>query len=64
MVRAKVLSLGDTRSYFLTTAENDLGVIHGLSADGNAMKALSYELMQDPATGKEEPRKVAAPSKA
>lgn len=34
IVRAKVISLGDARSYYLTTAENDLGVVHATSVPG------------------------------
>lgn len=34
VVRAKVLSLGDARSYYLTTADNTLGVVHAKSLAG------------------------------
>lgn len=34
VVRAKVLSLGDARSYYLTTADNSLGVVHAKSLAG------------------------------
>jgi hypothetical protein len=34
VVRAKVLSLGDARSYYLTTADNALGVVHAKSLAG------------------------------
>jgi exosome complex component CSL4 len=34
VVRAKVLSLGDARSYYLTTADNSLGVVHANSLAG------------------------------
>jgi hypothetical protein len=34
VVRAKVLSLGDARSYYLTTADNALGVVHARSLAG------------------------------
>lgn len=34
VVRAKVLSLGDARSYYLTTAANSLGVVHAKSLAG------------------------------
>ncbi len=32
LVRAAVLSLGDSRSYLLTTARNELGVVYAKSA--------------------------------
>ena len=32
IVRAEVLSLGDARSYYLTTAKNELGVVYARSA--------------------------------
>ncbi len=34
VVRAEVLSLGDARSYHLTTAKNHLGVVHARSVAG------------------------------
>jgi exosome complex component CSL4 len=34
IVRAEVLSVGDVRSFFLTTARNDLGVIFAKSIAG------------------------------
>lgn len=36
VVRAKVLSLGDARSYHLTTADNALGVVHAKSLAGRS----------------------------
>ena len=60
LVRAEVLSLGDARSYFLTTAKNELGVVHAKSlAAGQPMTALSWQEMQCPVTGSIERRKVA-----
>lgn len=37
VIRAKVLSLGDARSYHLTTADNALGVVHAKSLAGGCM---------------------------
>jgi exosome complex component CSL4 len=34
VVRAEVLSLGDARSFYLTTAQNDLGVVYAKSVSG------------------------------
>ena len=34
LVRAEVIGLGDARSYYLSTAKNDLGVVYAKSAAG------------------------------
>ena len=59
LVKARVLSLGDARSHFLTTAEVELGVVEAISAAGGPMKPLSYERMECTVTGVKEQRKVA-----
>lgn len=59
LVKAQVLSLGDARSYFLSTARNDLGVILATSTAGNTMVPINWEQMQCPVTGVKEFRKVA-----
>lgn len=79
IVRARVISLGDSRQYYLSTAENELGVLYakasgeggtGLSVlgagavGGGVMVAVDWETMMDPATGAKEPRKVAKPVSA
>jgi exosome complex component CSL4 len=61
IVRASVLSLGDARSYYLSTARNDLGVIFA-STEGRQLEPVSWEAMRDPETGELEPRKVAGPA--
>lgn len=61
IVRAKIVSLGDARSYFCSTADVDLGVVHALSSRGNVLQPLSWDAMQDPVTKEKEPRKVAKP---
>jgi exosome complex RNA-binding protein Csl4 len=44
VVRAEVLSLGDARSYYLTTARNELGVVHARSAAaGEPLVPLSWQ---------------------
>jgi len=60
IVKARVISLGDTRSYYLSTASNDLGVIFATSAVGQApMIPVSWNEMQCSKTGLREQRKVA-----
>lgn len=59
VVRAVVLSMGDTRSYYLSTARNDLGVIYAESRSGVRLVPKSWEEMQCPKTKLIEKRKVA-----
>mmetsp|Transcript_17232 Transcript_17232/g.51757 ORF Transcript_17232/g.51757 Transcript_17232/m.51757 type:complete len:193 (-) Transcript_17232:1836-2414(-) len=61
VVRAEVLSLGDARSYFLSTAKNELGVVYARSAGAGApMVPTSWEEMRCPVTEAVEKRKVAS----
>eukprot|EP01097_Dermamoeba_algensis_P004277 TRINITY_DN2820_c0_g1_i2.p1 TRINITY_DN2820_c0_g1~~TRINITY_DN2820_c0_g1_i2.p1 ORF type:complete len:242 (-),score=63.65 TRINITY_DN2820_c0_g1_i2:175-861(-) len=59
VVRAEVISLGDKRSYYLSTAKNELGVIFAKSVAGATMIPISWEQMQCPKTKMKEFRKVA-----
>ncbi|XP_019246233.1 PREDICTED: exosome complex component CSL4 [Nicotiana attenuata] len=59
IVRALVLSLGDARAYYLSTAKNELGVVSAESAAGGTMVPISWTEMQCPLTGQVEQRKVA-----
>ncbi|KAK1925273.1 CND01650-like protein [Papiliotrema laurentii] len=61
IVKAKVLSLGDARSYYLSTAANELGVVYATSEGGNPLLPVSYQEMEDSVTGRIERRKVAKP---
>lgn len=61
IIRASVISLGDERSYYISTAGNDHGVVVARSDAGNAMVPASWKEMRDVVTGKAEPRKVAKP---
>ena len=59
-IRARVIGLGDAMSYVLSTAENELGVMHAVGRVGGvAMVPVSWCEMQCPTTGKTEHRKVA-----
>ena len=61
VVRCEVLGLGDLRSYWLTTARNDLGVIFAKSAaSGQPLVPISWSEMQCPETAMVEKRKLAA----
>lgn len=61
LVVAKVLALGDTRRYMLTTAEPGLGVIYGTSKVGNTLRVVNWKEMEDSTTGVRESRKCARP---
>lgn len=60
LVACRVISLGDSRRYFLTTAETELGVIKA-ERRGIPMIPVSWKEMECPETGVREPRKVAKP---
>ncbi|KAK4939186.1 exosome 3'-_5 exonuclease subunit ski4 (Csl4) [Elasticomyces elasticus] len=62
IVRATVISLGDERNYYISTAGNDFGVVVATSDTGNAMVPASWKEMRDVVTGQAESRKVAKPS--
>ncbi|KZV23988.1 hypothetical protein F511_17976 [Dorcoceras hygrometricum] len=59
IVKALVISLGDARSYYLSTAKNELGVVSAESVAGATMVPISWTEMQCPLTGQIEQRKVA-----
>mmetsp|Transcript_5214 Transcript_5214/g.13170 ORF Transcript_5214/g.13170 Transcript_5214/m.13170 type:complete len:194 (+) Transcript_5214:280-861(+) len=59
IVRAEVISLGDSRSYYLSTAKNELGVVYAKSLAGAPMVPISWQEMQCTKTNATEPRKVA-----
>ncbi|KAI3907742.1 hypothetical protein MKW98_008419 [Papaver atlanticum] len=59
IVKSLVLSLGDARAYYLSTAKNELGVVSAESIGGATMVPISYTEMQCPLTGQIEQRKVA-----
>lgn len=61
IIRASVISLGDERSYYISTAGNEFGVVVAKSEAGNAMTPASWKEMRDIVTGKAELRKVAKP---
>ncbi|KAF6144382.1 hypothetical protein GIB67_024609 [Kingdonia uniflora] len=59
IVKALVLSLGDARAYYLSTAKNELGVVSAESLAGATMVPISLTELQCPLTGQIEQRKVA-----
>ncbi|KAH9837087.1 uncharacterized protein C8Q71DRAFT_756760 [Rhodofomes roseus] len=61
VVKGLVISLGDARSYYVTTARNDLGVIFATSESGATMEPVSWQEMRCPRTGRIEKRKCAKP---
>lgn len=61
IVLATVISLGDSKSYFLSTVQDDLGVIVARSTTGHVMVPVSWQQMQCPHSHALEYRKVAKP---
>jgi exosome complex component CSL4 len=61
IIRASIISLGDERNYYISTAGNDFGVMVARSEEGYAMIPSSWKEMRDVVTGKGEARKVAKP---
>ena len=59
VVKASVISLGNMRSFYLSTAKNHLGVVIATSAAGHLMVPISWEQVQCPVTKAKEFRKVA-----
>lgn len=61
LVVCRVTSLGDSRRYFLSTAETELGVVRATTVKGVAMIPISWKEMECPVTGIKELRKCAKP---
>jgi exosome complex component CSL4 len=61
LVACRIVSLGDPRRYFLSTAETELGVIKATTPRGVPMIPVSWKEMECPETGIREPRKCAKP---
>mmetsp|Transcript_30855 Transcript_30855/g.73314 ORF Transcript_30855/g.73314 Transcript_30855/m.73314 type:complete len:194 (+) Transcript_30855:212-793(+) len=58
LVRACVISLGDQRSYFLSTARRDLGVVHA-TVGGEQLAVVDGDNLISPTTRETKRRKVA-----
>lgn len=62
VVLCRILSLGDSRRYYLTTAEPELGVVRATcQTSGKRMVPISWKEMQCPETKVKEFRKCAKP---
>lgn len=62
LVRASVLSIGDENHYYLSTIQNDLGVIFAKNPrTGNQLLPLDWQHMIDPSDGISHARKCANP---
>lgn len=59
VVRGTVISLGDERNYYVSTARNEFGVVLATSEAGGQMVPVSWREMRDLTTGLAEARKVA-----
>jgi exosome complex RNA-binding protein Csl4 len=61
IVVCRILSLGDARRYYLSTAETELGVVRAITSRGVPMIPISWKEMECPETGVKEFRKCAKP---
>lgn len=61
VVRAVVISLGDERSYYCSTAKNEFGVVMAWAEGGQQMVPVSWREFVDMESGVRETRKVAKP---
>lgn len=61
IVKARVISLGDSKSYYLSTAEEDLGVVLAKTEEGKRLQPYDWVTMIEPESGVLELRKVAKP---
>ncbi|KAI3654587.1 hypothetical protein MP228_000641 [Amoeboaphelidium protococcarum] len=62
VIRAEIISFGDSRSYYLSTAKNEYGVVYARSSDSDAvMQPISWQSMQCTKSGMIELRKCAKP---
>ena len=62
VVLCRILSLGDSRRYYLSTAEAELGVVRAFcSTSGKQMVPISWKEMECPETKATESRKCAKP---
>ena len=61
IVKARVISLGDSKFFYLSTAEADLGVVIGWDQQGNKLLPCSWEELIEPNSGTTYKRKVAKP---
>ncbi|GMI48526.1 hypothetical protein TrCOL_g5178 [Triparma columacea] len=62
VVQARVVSLGDTRSYYMSTSEEGLGVVKAKSKEGRNMVPRNWREMEEEGGGRRERRKVAKPT--
>eukprot|EP00037_Helgoeca_nana_P033659 m.418860 g.418860 ORF g.418860 m.418860 type:complete len:196 (-) comp31175_c0_seq1:25-612(-) len=62
IVLARVISLGDAKSYYLSTADDALGVVYAESETGAPLVPVSWTQVEDAETGVLETRKVARPA--
>ncbi|KAF2999685.1 exosome 3'-_5 exonuclease subunit ski4 (Csl4) [Curvularia kusanoi] len=61
LVRGTVISLGDQSNYYVSTSENEFGVVSARSEEGRLMYPVSWREFRDPVTGRGEARKAAKP---
>lgn len=61
VIKARLTSIGDSKQYWLSTAEPALGVAWARGGDGDVLLPVAWDEMLSPATGAKQPRKAARP---
>lgn len=61
VVKARLTSIGDSKQYWLSTAEPTLGVAWARGSDGDVLLPVAWDGLLSPATGAKQPRKAARP---
>eukprot|EP00820_Chromera_velia_P029815 Cvel_12671.t1-p1 / transcript=Cvel_12671.t1 / gene=Cvel_12671 / organism=Chromera_velia_CCMP2878 / gene_product=Exosome complex component CSL4, putative / transcript_product=Exosome complex component CSL4, putative / location=Cvel_scaffold837:62773-64820(+) / protein_length=195 / sequence_SO=supercontig / SO=protein_coding / is_pseudo=false len=54
LVRARILTTGDSKSFFVTTSSVDLGVVFAKSVNGFPLNPVSWDCMECSGTGRRE----------
>lgn len=62
VVTARLTSVGDSKQYWLSTAEPALGVAWARGIDGDVLLPVAWDQVASPATGAQQSRKAARPA--
>lgn len=62
IVKARLTSIGDSKQYWLSTAEPTLGVAWARDSKGDVMLPVAWDEVASPATGSKQSRKAARPT--
>jgi exosome complex component CSL4 len=62
VIQARLTSIGDSKQYWLSTAEPALGVAWARGSDGDVLLPVAWDEVVSPATGAKQSRKAARPA--